>query len=155
MAFCPNCGAEASGPFCPNCGTNIAAASGTGAGASGGYSPPPPPIANAPGLTDNVAGALCYLFTIITGIVFLVLAPYNQNRTVRFHAFQAIFFGIGVFVFYILWGFISVISHGLLFLFTPLFGLLFFCLWLYLMWTAYNNKRIKLPVIGDLAEKQA
>ena len=154
MAFCPNCGAQASGPFCPNCGTNIAAASaGANPGApSGAYTPP---IANAPGLTDNVASALCYLFTIITGIVFLVLAPYNQNRTIRFHAFQAIFFGIGVFVFYILWGFVSVISHGLLFLLTPLIGLFFFGLWLYLMWAAYTNKRIKLPVIGDLAEKQA
>jgi uncharacterized membrane protein len=28
-------------------------------------------------------------------------------------------------------------------------------LWLYLMFSAYNGKRIKLPIIGDLAEKQA
>ncbi len=53
--------------------------------------PPPAPV-SAPGLTENVASALCYALGWITGIVFLVLAPYNQNRTVRFHAWQSIFF---------------------------------------------------------------
>ena len=43
------------------------------------------------GMTDNVASALCYALGFITGILFLVLAPYNQNRMVRFHAFQSIF----------------------------------------------------------------
>ena len=45
-------------------------------------------------MTDNMAGALCYLFGFITGILFLVLAPYNQNRDIRFHAFQSIFLNI-------------------------------------------------------------
>ena len=45
-------------------------------------------------MTDNMAGALCYLFGFITGILFLVLAPYNQDRNIRFHAFQSIFLNI-------------------------------------------------------------
>jgi uncharacterized membrane protein len=152
MAFCPNCGAQATGTFCPNCGTAIAGGS---AGSTGGASYSAPPSASATGLTENVAGALCYVLGLLTGIVFLVIAPYNQNKTVRFHAFQSIFFNIAVIVFYIVWGFISVLLHGFGFLLYPLFGLLFFGLWLYLMFSAYSNKKVKLPIVGDLAEKQA
>ncbi|MFL6353452.1 MAG: DUF4870 domain-containing protein [Bryobacteraceae bacterium] len=106
-------------------------------------------------MSANVAGALCYVLGLVTGIIFLVIAPYNQNKTVRFHAFQSIFFNVGVIVFYIVWGFISLLMHGFGFLFYPLFGLLFFGLWLYLMFSAYSNKKLKLPIVGDLAEKQA
>jgi uncharacterized membrane protein len=34
-------------------------------------------------------------------------------------------------------------------------GLLFFILWLIVMINAFNGKRFKVPLIGDLAEKQA
>jgi len=30
-----------------------------------------------------------------------------------------------------------------------------FCLWAYLMYSAYQNKTFKLPIIGALAAKQA
>jgi len=30
-----------------------------------------------------------------------------------------------------------------------------FVLWLYLMWAAYNNKMVVLPIVGPLAQKQA
>jgi uncharacterized membrane protein len=163
MAFCPNCGAQVTGTFCPNCGTNVSAASasgaagtsGIGAGTAGaGYVPPgsPQPIATAPGMTENVAGALCYLAGFITGIIFLVIAPYNQNRFVRFHAFQAI---IGHVALIVLWIVFIFITHGFGFILYPLFGLGVFVLWLYMMYSAYNNKKVKLPVIGDIAEKQA
>ena len=33
---------------------------------------------------------LCYV-TLIPAIIFLVVAPYNQNRLIRFHAWQSIF----------------------------------------------------------------
>jgi uncharacterized membrane protein len=174
MAFCPNCGAQVSGTFCPNCGTNVAAAqnagtagaggtgaAGAGAGAASGatYVPPGPPPIQAAGLTDNVAGALCYLAGLITGIIFLVIAPYNQNKFVRFHAFQAIFAHIAVIVLWIAYaivaGILTFLTHGLGFFLYPLFGLLIFVIWLYLMYSAYNGKKVKLPVIGDLAERQA
>ena len=153
MAFCPNCGAQATGAFCPNCGTAVSGAA-SGPGTAGTSYTSSPPIA-APGLSHNVAGALCYLAGLITGIIFLVIAPYNQDKTVRFHAFQSIFFNIAWIVFWIVWSFLSLMMHGFGFLLSPLFGLAFFLLWLYLMYAAYTNKRVKLPVIGDLAEKQA
>jgi uncharacterized membrane protein len=37
----------------------------------------------------------------------------------------------------------------------PVVGLGFFMLWLIAMINAFTGKRFKLPVIGDLAEKQA
>jgi uncharacterized membrane protein len=92
MAFCPNCGAETSGRFCAKCGSPVAADVGT---TPHPEPPPPPPTPSlsAPGLSDNVAAALCYLIPVLTGALFLVLEPYSRNRTIRFHAFQDIFFG--------------------------------------------------------------
>jgi uncharacterized membrane protein len=151
MAFCPNCGTQAgTAAFCPNCGTALG-----GSASSPGASYVPPGSSStlqAPGLTENVASALCYLFGLITGIIFLVLAPYNQNKTIRFHAFQSIFLNIAMTVLSIL---LPIATHGIALLLFPLFGLLVFVLWLYMMYTAYNNKKVKLPIIGDLAEKQA
>ena len=153
MAFCPNCGSQVEGSFCANCGTPMGAAgSGPGPTPGSGYQSP---SLNAAGLTDNVAGALCYLVGFITGVIFLVLAPYNQNRFVRFHAFQSILFFVAWIVVNIAIGMMAVVTHGLLALLWPLVHLGFFFLWLYMMYTAFNNKKIKLPVIGDLAEKQA
>jgi len=101
MAFCVQCGAEAPGNFCPRCGAPIsepAAAGGyTAPGSQSGYAPPQPAAASA-GMSQNTASALCYLVGLVTGIIFLVLDPYNKNKTVRFHAFQSIFFHVGIIV---------------------------------------------------------
>ena len=170
MAFCPNCGAEASGRFCQKCGAPLAAAPGPNP-----MPPPPPPGMNPPvqplpppvgapslGMTDNMAGALCYLFGFITGILFLVLAPYNQDRNIRFHAFQSIFLSIA-------WVILSIVISivVLAFSFIPFLGLFVawvlrlaiglggLFIWLYLMFKTYNGEKIVLPVVGPLAEKQA
>ena len=36
----------------------------------------------------------------------------------------------------------------------PIFGLVCLALWVFLIYKAYNNEKFKLPIIGDLAEKQ-
>ncbi len=154
MAFCPNCGAQVTaGSFCQNCGTPVAGGTAP-AGAGATYVPPATPV-TASGLTDNVASALCYLFGLVTGIIFLLIAPYNQNKTVRFHAFQSIFMHVGIIILWILYTMTSFLTHGIGFLLFPLFSLLVIALWLYMMFSAYNNKKVKLPIVGDLAEKQA
>jgi len=115
------------------------------------------------GMDENVASALCYLFGIITGVVFLVMEPYNKNKTVRFHAFQSIFFNIGAIalnialsiVFTILRGFLPYSMYFLFSLLSLGVSLLFLCAWIFLMFKAYNREKFKIPVIGDLAEKQA
>ena len=149
--FCPNCGSQVgSAAFCPNCGTKVSGAASSSTTGTYGAAP-----LSASGLTENVSSALCYLLGLVTGIIFLLIAPYNQNRTVRFHAFQSIFLALAWFVCSIAVGILGAVTHGFGYALSPAVGVLFFLLWLYMMYTAYNNKKIKLPVIGDLAEKQA
>jgi uncharacterized membrane protein len=125
-----------------------------------GAAVPPPgatPGAAAAGMTDNAASALCYVLGLITGILFLVLAPYNQNKTIRFHAFQSIFMSVACIVFSMVFNMIifsGLHMFSLLFL-SPLISLAFFVLWIYMIITAYQGKTVVLPVIGPIAQKQA
>lgn len=174
MAFCANCGTAATGRFCQKCGAPIVGPGATpGAGpppppdplpgmSPAGVHPVPPPAAPSLGMSENLAGALCYLFGFITGILFLVLAPYNQDRNIRFHAFQSIFFNIAWFALWIVVTFVVLIFHLIPFLglFISLvlrftIGLGGFIIWLYLMFKTYNGEKVILPVVGPLADKQA
>jgi uncharacterized membrane protein len=169
MAFCANCGAETSGRFCQKCGAPLAA---PGAGPAPGPDvppavhplPPPPPYvaAQSVGMTDNMAGALCYLFGFITGILFLVLAPYNQNRNIRFHAFQSIFLNIAwvavwivVSIVLIPFRYIPFLGFFISIVLQFVLGLGGFIIWLYMMFKTYNGEKIVLPIVGPMAEKQA
>ena len=101
------------------------------------------------GLSDNAAGALAYV-TIIPAIIFLVVAPYNTNSYVKFHAWQSIFLGIAAFAI----GIINVIPILGQIIF--LIGMLaLFIAWIICILKASKGERFKLPVIGALAEKQA
>ena len=147
MAFCASCGAPVEGKFCAKCGTPMGAAV------------PPPgatPGAAAAGMTDNAASALCYVLGLVTGILFLVLAPYNQNRTIRFHAFQSIFLNVAWILFWMVFNIVFVALHmfSLMFL-SSLISLAFFVLWIYMIITAYQGKKVVLPVIGPIAQGQA
>jgi len=158
MPFCAVCGTQVEGKFCPKCGAVVGAAAGAapppGAGA-------PPPVAGAAPMTDNVAGALCYVLGFITGVIFLVLAPYNQNKSVRFHAFQSIFFSVawiaGSIILSILLGILFGILH-MWFIASSihlLYSLACLLVWLYLMITTYQGKTPVLPIIGSIAKQQA
>jgi len=100
------------------------------------------------GLKPNVAGLLCYLLFWVTGLEFLFLE--RKDRFVRFHAIQSI----------VVFG---VLSLAFSLLFIPIIGwifgwgiiLLVFILWIVLMIRAYQGKRIKIPVAGDIAERNA
>lgn len=164
MAFCASCGAEVQGKFCAKCGAPSGAAASAGPPPPGpSYTPPPAASAGASsGIDENVAAALCYLVGVLTGILFLVIEPYNRNPVIRFHAFQSIFAWIAAIVIGMV---LSTISY--LFVAIPFIGWLIYillwtafslgvlALWLFLMYKAYNKERFVLPVIGAWAEKQA
>lgn len=176
MPFCPNCGSQVEGRFCARCGTAVDAGAAPGQTAPGqqppayqappqqAYQMPPQAAPASAGMTDNVAGALCYLVGWITGVLFLVLQPYNQNKTVRFHAFQSIFFNIAwIALWIIVWigsaivmmiPFLRFLSI-LIWLVDLVLLLAGVALWLFLMYKAYSNQKFVLPVVGPLAEKQA
>ncbi|HXR15902.1 MAG TPA: DUF4870 domain-containing protein [Terriglobales bacterium] len=145
MAFCTVCGAQT-----PDGSTVCQACSRSGAPAA------QPAAATPGGLTDNVAGMLAYV-TIIPAIVFLVMEPYNRSRFIRFHSFQSIFFAVA---WTALWIGLSIIVHipllgWLTILIWPLIGLAGFVIWLVLLLKANQGQMFKLPIIGDMAEKQA
>lgn len=138
MAFCSNCGTQiAEGGTCPNCARTAVQ-----------------PVTG--GLTDNVAGMLAYV-TIIPAIIFLVLQPYNRSRFIRFHSFQSIFFCVAWTVLWIALGIVGQIPFlgWMTLLIWPLVGLGGLIIWIILLLKAYQNQMFKLPVIGDIAEKQA
>jgi len=100
------------------------------------------------GLDENIAGLLCYVIGWITGIVFLVLE--KENQFVRFHALQSIltFLPLFVIVWLLRWiPFVGWVLAGLVWI-------LIFILWIILMFKAYRGEKYKLPIVGDIAEKQ-
>jgi len=147
MAFCAKCGTQVpvGATFCQQCGTPVAASP-----ASGGGAAPQPAMASS-GMSSNVAGMLCYLpfAGFIISIIFLIIEPQKNDRFVRFHAFQAIFLAV---VAYILWW---AVAFSFSFSLYSLFRLVILVAQIFMMFKAYNNERFKLPVIGDIAEKQA
>ncbi len=141
--------------FCSSCGAQMEEGAVTCAACGKSTVPPTVTTAATGGLADNVAGMLAYV-TIIPPIVFLVLEPYNKNRFIRFHSFQSIFFHVAWIV---IWVALSIIASipvlgWMSLLIWPLIGLGGFVLWIILLLKAYQNQMFKLPVIGDLAEKQ-
>ena len=111
----------------------------------------------------TLLGCLTYILGFITGIIFLVIEPYKNDKFVRFHAFQSIFFNVALIVFWIAYTIVASIlgfvSLGFLAVVMGLVGLLIslaiLAYWIFLMYKAYNNELYKIPFIGDLAAKQA
>jgi uncharacterized membrane protein len=153
-SFCSSCGAQVAdgAAFCPACGKSSTQSTGGGAAAA-----PAQSQSTAGGLTDNVAGMLAYIPALITGIIFLVVEPYNKRPFVRFHAFQSIFFGIAMTVLWIavsILGLVPVLGWATILLWPILFigGVI---VWIVLLLKANQGQKFKLPIIGDMAEKQA
>jgi uncharacterized membrane protein len=185
MSFCQTCGTSLpdGSPTCTACGATQGVAPGPIPGSIPGPTPGPIPGAYpgptpgvypsaippggapipAAGLTPNVAGALAYLLGFITGILFLVIDPFKTDRFVRFHAFQSIFANLAWIAFWIVWQVVTLtlaaFTHGFLFIILAPINLLIalggLCLWIYLMYSAYQGKTFQLPIVGPLAASQA
>lgn len=122
-----------------------------------GSNPQPPAGA---GMTENMACALCYLLGLITGILFLILTPYNQSPRVKFHAWQSILTHLAVIIVFWVVGLSGIVLAfaglgALLALMWPVLGIATFLGWLLLMYKAYNGENLELPVLGAFARKQS
>jgi uncharacterized membrane protein len=152
MAFCSSCGAQIAD------GTTLCAAC---AGRAAAAPAAAPAAAATGGMADNVAGMLAYI-TFIPAIIFLVMEPYNKKKFVRFHSFQCIFFTVAWIVLCIammilsaVLAFIPILGHILMLLLWLALYAGGFVLWIVLLLKANQGQMWKLPVIGDMAEKQA
>jgi uncharacterized membrane protein len=119
--------------------------------------PPPGTVAPSAGLQENVAGMLCYLVGWLTGLIFLLI---DKRPFVRFHAAQSIvvfgllnlirlvfvfgFFGPHYYALFSVWSLVSI-----------LLSLITFVLWLILMITAYQGKRVEIPIAAGIAKNIA
>src|ERR1019366_2020806 len=121
MAFCATCGSAVEGSLWAKCGSQVGAAPSASSG---------PAMQVSGAMADNVASALCYLAGLITGIIFLVLEPYNKTPVVRFHAFQSIFLHVACIVvwigLHIVLGIVNIFGLFILFNFFLFFFFFFF-----------------------------
>lgn len=96
------------------------------------------------GMQPNVAALLSYLLGWISGLIFFLIE--KENKFVRFHAMQSL----------MLFGGLTVIAIiPFVNLLVIILGPLSFVLWIILMIKAYQGQMFKLPLVGDLAEKNS
>lgn len=130
--------------------------------------PPPQPAGQPPaaghatstGLDPHLAGLLCYILGIITGLIFFLIE--KTNSVVRFHAAQSIVFGGAAILLWIVLMIIGVILGTINWQLGNLFGLLSIVVWLglFIVWVVllikgYSGEKWKLPILGDMAERLA
>jgi uncharacterized membrane protein len=168
-SFCPNCGKPIApgAAFCGACGNPTGQGS-TGAGRRPATSPP-----EMSGLPENIAGGLCYVGFLITGIIFLII---DRRPFVRFHAAQAVVACAGLYVLRFIVGMVigfAVSSHiqasiqanprqppdmswlnGLGHVYSA-FWLVGLILWILCLVSAFRGERFHLPIAGDIAESIA
>ena len=151
MPFCTQCGTQVgdTAAYCGHCGT----AQPRAGGGSNGSGQAPHDFLD--GITERNASILCYIpvFGIIPSIIFLSSQKFRHNHRVRFDGFQSIY----LFVAYLI-----VSSAGPFFLFgifhrntgNILETIISIC-WIFLLVKAAQNEQVRLPIIGDLAERSA
>ncbi len=109
---------------------------------------------------NNPMAIVAYLW-FVGAIVVLVQNP--TDKFLKFHAWQSIMLSA---VWMVIWVIINMLvgsmsygyysaGFGLLGLLTPVLSLAFFAAWIICVVKAYQGEMYKLPVLGDMAEKQA
>lgn len=164
MPFCTKCGQQVDeqARFCPACGAPQFDAA-----------PPPPP--RPPGFGPSGTGSgegssrqedflsrlpprraalLCYVPLVgwIMSIVVLASERFRHERSIRFHAFQ----GLYLFVLWLFadWVFGPVTGYAPALRFAGgMLKLAVLGLWIYMMTRVHAGEDVRLPVIGELAER--
>jgi uncharacterized membrane protein len=144
---------------------------------SGGGYPPSGGKTKVLSLDNNIGGLLCYIpvccVSLIFSILFLVTEP-KENKFLRFHALQSLLLtGVSVVVYGILWvlGMILVVGSSatgsaagsaaasgvslLLLLVEIVLGVAFLIAFIMGCIKAYQNEMWKMPMIGNIADKNS
>lgn len=125
------------------------------------------------GLEPNIAAALSYIW--IVGVIFYLLE--KENRYIRFHAMQSILFGIAnsiLMIVLVVVGIVLTFAFGmggamvggalgslvsmliwLIWLLFWLIGIGLFATLIFAAVKAYQGQKLKLPIIGNMAENIA
>ena len=112
---------------------------------------------NPYGITDNAAAGITYL-TIVPAIVFLIAAPFKRSPFVRFNAWQSIFLYVAWAVVHIVVQLIQTLRPSVVVLSLTLWqfvDLAFFVVLVIVFVSAFNGRRIMIPILGGLAQRQA
>jgi uncharacterized membrane protein len=147
MPHCTKCGTMVADnvAFCPSCGSPQAAGVATAMAPAAG---------TQSGLSENVAGLLCYVLGWVTGLIFYFI---DKRPFVRFHAAQSIVVFGGLMVIRIVLSMLFVaggaaglsLGFGLL----TLVSILGVVLWILLMIKAYQGEKFRIPLAADLADQ--
>ena len=109
-----------------------------------------PPKDTPFGLDQNIAAGLAYLFGIIGGVVMLLGG--GTNKFVRWAAAQSIVLWATFIILYWVVTIIMGALHLWLFFFPVwmVLRILGLILWLWTFITAFQNKEVNVPIVGDL-----
>jgi uncharacterized membrane protein len=114
------------------------------------------PAVSSEGLSENVAGCLCYVVGWVTGIVFLLI---DKRPFVRFHAAQSIaVFGALTIIrigFAIMMNVGGLVGFGLWAVISLVLGIIGFVLWILLMIKAYQHQLYRVPIAAPIADSIA
>jgi uncharacterized membrane protein/ribosomal protein L37E len=154
--FCRHCGEaiKVQAEVCPHCGVRneqYNRSMGRAGGSADGFGRD---TANSgTGLDANVAAALSYALTFVSGIAVYVLE--DDDRFVRFHAAQSIaVFGALAVANVVMSGAFAAVGIGsIAALLGSLLSFVGFGLWVFLIVTAYRGETYRIPVAADIADK--
>jgi uncharacterized membrane protein len=111
------------------------------------------PAASSEGLSENVAGLLCYVLGWLTGIIFILI---DKRPFVRFHAAQSIVVFGALTLLRIGFGIVmsigGAVGFGLWALISMVLGLLTVILWILLMIKAYQHELFRVPIAAPIAD---
>jgi len=142
--FCTKCGAEnAEGSkFCQKCGSLVVPETEKTTDTSLGIEP-------------NLGGLLSYALGWITGLVMILLE--KKNGFIRFHAVQSMVTFGAITVLLVAFGILDGLDvvGRLFWALSIATWILAAILWIVLMVKAYQGERYKLPIAGDIAEKNS
>jgi len=114
-----------------------------------------------PGMSENVAALLAYVFGWVTGIIFLLI---DKRPFVRFHAAQSIVvfgglhllqFALGMIFGAGMWMMGGFGAFGLGSALFSLVSLVTFILWILLMIKAYQHEKYEVPIAAGIAKSLA